>query len=129
MDINAVLIAVAKQGLLASSTDEIVKLACAYWHEGFIPNIDSAKLLPAEQQKIIGYLTEFFSTFNVVEKERAIKLVGLAHELKKQIAPVGNDSNSDEIAGEWGLAENLNEFHKDLLFYQTRHYVYESESG
>jgi hypothetical protein len=125
MDTNAVLLAVAKQGLLASSTDEIVKLACAYWHEDFLPDIDSAKLLPAEQQKVIGYLTEFFSTFNVVEKKRAIELVGLAHELKNQIAPIGNDSNADEIAGEWGLAENLNDFHKDIIFYQTRHYMHE----
>lgn len=124
MDTSTVLLKLAKQGLLASSTDEIIKIACAYWHEDFLPDIDSAKLLPVEQQKIIGYLTEFFSTFNIVEKDRAIKLVGLAQELKKQISPAGNDSNEDEIAAEWGLAENLNDFHKDILFYQTRHYVH-----
>jgi hypothetical protein len=124
MDTSTLLLKVAKQGLLASSTDEIVNLACAYWHEAFLPDIDSAKLLPVEQQNIIGYITEFFSTFNIVEKDRAIKLVELAHKLKKQVAPVSNDSNADEIAAEWGLAENLNDFHKDILFYQTRHYVH-----
>jgi hypothetical protein len=124
MDTSSVLNKVARQGLSASSLDEIIKLACAYWHEGFLPDIDSSKLLPVEQQQIIGYLTEFFSTFNIVEKERAIKLVGLAYELKNQITPVVNDSNADEIAAEWGLADNLNDFHQDILFYQTRHYVH-----
>ena len=33
MDTNAVLLKVAKQGLLASSADEIVQLACAYLHD------------------------------------------------------------------------------------------------
>jgi hypothetical protein len=127
METSAVLNKVARQGLSASSTDEIIRLACAYWHEVFSPDIDNAKLLPVEQQKIIGYLTEFFSTFNIVKKERAINLVSLAHELKNQIDPVSNNSNADEIAAEWGLSENLNEFHKDILFYQTRHYVHESE--
>lgn len=124
MDTSTILLKVAKQGLSASSTDEIVKLACGFWHEGFFPDIDSVKPLPVEQQKIVGYLTEFFSTFNIVEKERAIKLVDLAHDLKIQIAPVVNESNADEIAAEWGLADNLNGFHKDILFYQTRHYVH-----
>jgi hypothetical protein len=128
MDTSSVLLKVAKQGLLASSTDEIVKLACAYWHEGFLPDIGSAMLLPLEQQKRIGYITEFFSTFNIVEKERATKLVGLALKLKKKIAPDRNDSNADEIAAEWGLDENLNDFHKDILFYQTRHYEHKKRA-
>ena len=92
-----------------------------------MPDIASVKLLPQEQQKIIGYLTEFFSTFNVVEKERTIQLVELASKLKEQITPVFNDQNMDEIAAEWGLDENLNTFHKDILFYQTRHYEHKLE--
>jgi hypothetical protein len=127
MDSSAVLLKVAKQGLLASSADEIVQLACAYWHENFMPDIVYAKHLPIEEQRIIGYLTEFFSTFNVVEKERTIKLVALANELKEQINPVFNDQNMDEIAAEWGMDENLNDFHKHFLFYQTRHYKHKIE--
>lgn len=92
-----------------------------------MPDTDSVKSLPVEQQRIIGYLSEFFSTFNVVEKERAIKLVEFANKLKERATPVCNNDNADEIAAEWGLDENLNKFHKDILFYQTRHYEHKFE--
>lgn len=126
MNASNVLFKVAEQGLNSSTREEFIALACAYWHEDFFPDMASVKNLPHKQQLIIGYLTEFFSTFNVVEKERAIRLVEFSNALKNQLKPVSNDNNADEIAAEWGLAENINEHHQHILFYQTRHYEHGS---
>lgn len=113
---------IAKHGIEDSSKKDIIEMACAYWHDDFLPDLEKIQSLPLEQQKIIGYITEFFSTFNCVEKDRAKKLVQISNKIKTAVKPVSTPSNNDEIAAEWGLTENLNKFHKDILFYQTRHY-------
>ncbi len=115
----------AENGLKSLSSEEVVQIACAYWHENYTPDLEEVKKLEPEQQAIVGYMTEFFSTFNCVSKKRTIDLIETAREIKSWINSVVNPENPDEIAGEWGLVENLNEYHKDFLFYQTRHYQHE----
>lgn len=122
MNTFALLKKISAHKLSEASSKEIVEIACAYWHEQFLPELKDIESLPLEQQKVIGYMTEFFSTFNCVDKEQAMKLINIANTIKKHIQPFQSSSNTDEIAAEWGLIENLNNFHKDILQYQTRHY-------
>ena len=113
---------IAEHGIENSSSKDIIQIACAYWHDDFLPDNKEIDSLPLKQQQIIGYITEFFSTFNCVEKERALMLVQFANKIKDTVKPAPKPSNTDEIAAEWGLTENLNKYHKDIMFYQTRHY-------
>ena len=113
---------VTGQNIELSSVEDITELACAYWHEGFVPALEDLERLSEDQKINAGYITEFFSTFNCVNRKQALELVEVSSALKSRLKPVEDEANSDEIAGEWGLKENLNKFHKDILFYQTRHY-------
>lgn len=118
---------IASNSLTEASSEDIVKIACAYWYEHFLPDIKKIESLPVEQQKIIGYITEFFSTFNCVEKKQAVTLVSIASTIKKHIEPEPSESNTDEIAAEWGLEDNLNKYHSAFLKYQTRHYQHSQD--
>lgn len=121
MNTQQLLERIARQGLNATSTEDMVRLACAYWYENFIPDLENTLQLPKQQLWIIGYLTQYFSTFHCVEDERALQLVKVAHEIK-DIAKPGQSENVDDIAARWGLSENINKFLGDILYYQTRHY-------
>jgi hypothetical protein len=121
MDTQELLVKIASQGLDSTSTDEMVELACAYWYENFSPDLDKTLQLPREQLQIIGYLTQYFSTFNCVEDARALQLVRVASNIKDVVKPSRSD-NVDDIAARWELHENINKFLGDILFYQTRHY-------
>ena len=113
---------IAKQGLASTPAEDMVSLACAFWHEGFIPNFDKISHLPKNQLQLIGYLTEFFSLFHCVAETRATELVNLAGKIKTIVKPQPTSNNPDDIAAEWGLTENMNKFLGDILYYQTRHY-------
>lgn len=123
MDIFPVIKNLTDDNLSSMSSDEIIQIACAYWHEDYVPDLDKIKKLNAKHQLIIGYLTEFFSAFNCVGKERTSLLVDIAHQIKSWLEPEVNPDNTDIIAGEWGLSNNINAFHADILYYQTRHFA------
>ena len=44
---------IAQHGLASTSADDMVALACAYWHEGFIPDFDRSTHLPKSQLPVI----------------------------------------------------------------------------
>ena len=118
---------ISHQGLGNTSKDEMVRLACAYWHENFWPDVDRILQLDKETQRTAGYLTEFFSSFHCVEKERIAKLVKLAHRIKANVHPNLDLQVMTTIAEEWGVKENMSLFLDDILFYQTRHYKHHGE--
>ena len=60
--------------------------------------------------------------FSCVEEARAVKLVNIANQIKAVAKPQPSTANDHELAGEWGLSENIYEFLPDILYYQTRHY-------
>jgi hypothetical protein len=122
METQLLLERVAAQGLENSSRDEVVSLARAYWHEGFSPDLDRILRLPSDQQKMAGYLTEFFSMFYCMEEERALALVDISNRIKAAVAPNHEENDNDKLAAEWGLVETINTFLPDILPYQTRHY-------
>jgi len=122
MDIQNTLEKVAKQGLNASSGDEMLLLACAYWHENFTPDLTRIKLLADREQHVIGYLTQFFSTFNCITDVRTTKLSATANIIRSWTNPTVAKDNFDDIAAEWGLSESISIFLGDILFFQTRHY-------
>ncbi len=113
---------ISHQGLVSSTKEEIIRLACAYWHEDFLPDTDRLLKLGVEQQKRAGYLTERFSLYHCVNESRALQLVELAYRIKARVNPIHNNNNPDQVAAEWGLVENINPFLGDILYYQTRHY-------
>ena len=119
---QALLEKISQQGLANSTKEEIIRLACAYWYEDFLPDMNRLLKLGVEEQKRAGYLTEFFSLYHCVHESRALQLVELAHRIKGRINLVYNKDNPDQIAAEWGLVENIAPFINDILYYQTRHY-------
>lgn len=118
---------IGKQGLAATTKDEMVRLACAYWHEDFLPDINHIMSFSTEEQRIMGYLTEFFASFHCVEESRIKKLVELANRIKSVLNPAITTNGPDEIAAEWGVTDNMDRFLDDILFYQTRHYVHNAK--
>ena len=122
MNTGDLLTQVAAQGLSSVTKEDMVKLACAYWHEHYVPDVNRVLTLDTEELRVAGYLTEFFSTFNCLEEQDALRLVNVANKIKALLKPGYRESDLDEIAKEWGMTRNLNPFLADLLFYQTRHY-------
>jgi hypothetical protein len=88
---------IARQGLDATTTDEMVQLACAYWYENFTPDLEKTLQLPHKQLPVIGYLTQYFSTFNCVEETRTLQLVEVANKIKDVVKPTQSE-NVDDIA-------------------------------
>lgn len=123
MNIQLTLENVAQQGLLKSSSDEMMLLACAFWHEDFLPDLLRIEALPVNDQKIIGYLIKFFSAFNCIGENRAAELADLSEKIRVRVKPLPSD-NVDDFAAQWGLAENINPFLPDILHMQTRHYIH-----
>lgn len=124
MDPQALLQKVASTGISAAGKEDMIELACAFWHEGFVP--DSAKImqLDAARRQVAGYLTEVFSTFNVLDVASAKRLLEVAKQIKSTFEVDIQVESEDEIAGEWGLMEGIGQHLDYLLYYQTRHYVH-----
>ena len=122
MDTQLLLEKIAKQGLEQSSTDEMVSLACAYWHENFTPDINRIGHIPYKEQITIGYLTKFFLSFHCVSSVRKRALLDIESKIKLIANPKSMDRDDDEFASEWGMTESINKFIADILPYQTRHY-------
>ena len=121
MDIQQLLEKIPRQGLDATSTDEMVELVCAYWYENYGPDLERTLQLSHQQLPVIGYLTQYFSTFNCVDDARALQLVEVTNKIKDVVKP-SQSENVDDNAARWGLRENINKFLVDILCYQTCHY-------
>ncbi len=127
-DINLTLSRIVKSKLVIADPNDMVLLALAFWHEGFVPDFDWTKELDEDGQHIVGYLTEFFAGFNVLCHEEREQLLRFVNKLKpltpKNIAP---DEYRDELATEWGLEHDITPYFEYLSHYQTRHYDHKSD--
>lgn len=127
MDTQTLLEKVSQKVLDSSSSEQMIRLACAYWHEGFIPDTEKIKMLGEEPQHRAGYLTEFFAAFNCLDSANRKQLIAAAERIRSFKQPRANTDNPDDIAVGWGLDDNINAFLKDILYYQTRHYRHEKD--
>ena len=119
---------VVRSPLNALSANELKPVALAFWHENYLPALDNLENIELQRS---GYLIDLFAAFNCVEDARHEKLMQLLDEIKKELADrleeihrLSEHFSDDEIAQEWGLAEDANEAVHDLLPYQTRHYAH-----
>ena len=122
MDSHKLLNTMAKQGLSSTTKDQMITLACAFWHEAFVPDVDFFLASSQEEQRTAGYLIEFFSIFNCLNEEETESLLSVTQALKNKLQPNFKASNLDDIAQEWGMEESIMPFMDELLSYQTRHY-------
>jgi len=118
-----VLIRIASSGLSKAAKEDVVQLACAIWHEGYVPSVEFILSRGKEEQRIIGYLTEFLAAFEVLSLDQIKTLVWVAEEIKEQLQPQYKEAKGlDDIAKEWGMDVGINDYLEHILFYQTRHY-------
>ena len=126
-DVYEALERVSNSRLKDTSSDDLVMVALAVWHEGFVPNETWAKSLTLKQQLVVGYVMEVLSGFNVLCQEERKKLVEFSGKLRPSNPPyVEPDDYRDEVATEWGLENDLTPYFKHLSHYQTRHYAHKS---
>lgn len=120
---------IVSQGMNNAEGEDVAALACAYWHEGFLPDVEQIARLPVEQQHLAGYLTEFFSTFNCLALEQSKKLIAAAMAIRQlnPPEPITDNIEVDDIAKEWGLTQGINNYLKDILPFQTRHYKHKKK--
>lgn len=60
-------------GFMSFTKEDMVKLACAYWHEHYVSDVNRVLTLDTEELRVAGYLTELFSTFNCLEEQDALR--------------------------------------------------------
>ena len=118
-----VLIRIAASGLSKAAKEDVVQLACAIWHEEYVPSVEFILRREKEEQRTIGYLTEFLAAFEVLSLVQIKTLVRVAEEVKEQLHPQYKEVRGlDDIANEWGMDVGINDYLEHILFYQTRHY-------
>jgi hypothetical protein len=126
-EVYKALASVAKSSLLNTPVEDLVKVAVAMWHEGFVPDYSWVKKLDQESQRVVGYMAEFFAGFNVLCNEERKTLLQFSEQLKpsnpQYIKP---DDNRDELATQWGLEHDLPPYFEHLSHFQTRHYEHKS---
>jgi hypothetical protein len=126
-EVYKALATVAKSGLLNTPVEDLVMVAIAIWHEGFVPNYSWVKKLDQESQLVVGYMVEFFAGFNVLCGEERKKLLQFSEEFKPHNPAYDKpDDNRDELATEWGLEHDLTLYFEHLSHFQTRHYEHKS---
>lgn len=115
---------VATVGLVRAREEDVLSVARALWHEGFVP--DFANLTEAQQREA-GYLVGRLARFNVVERERKAVLLKSVERIKSNLAPVARSAGrvNDPLADELGATGDLGRFMVKLLPMQTRHFVRE----
>lgn len=119
---------VARSGLVDAPVDDMVTVALAVWHEGFVPNTTWVKKLDQRSQLVVGYVVEFLAGFNVLCNEERKKLLRFSRKLKPSNPQfVEPDAYRDELATEWGLKNDLTPYFEHLSHFQTRHYGHKSE--
>ena len=118
---------VAQSGLLQASVDDLVAIAVAMWHEGFVPDNTWVSTLDQKSQSVVGYMAEFFAGFNVLCNEERKRLLWFAEKLKPSSPQyVKPDDYRDELATQWGLEHDLTPYFGHLSHFQTRHYQHQS---
>ena len=61
---DKLLASVSASRLVLSDPTELERLACAFWHENYVPSHSFLNSLSVEERAVAGYLIEFFSGFN-----------------------------------------------------------------
>ena len=73
---------IAKSRLVNTHAEDMTMVALAFWHEGFVPDVEWAKALDPKSQLIVGYVVEFLAGFNVLCSEERDNLLSVAHKLR-----------------------------------------------
>ncbi|WP_086930650.1 hypothetical protein [Agarilytica rhodophyticola] len=127
-DVYDALDRVAESRLRNTSVEDMVAVALAVWHEGFVPDVSWAKNLNPESQRVVGYMIEFLAGFNVLCHEERENLLSFSEKLKPSSVPyVTPDRYRDELATDWGLKHDVTPYFEHLSHFQTRHYGHNSD--
>ncbi len=119
---------IAKSRLVNTNAEDMTMVALAFWHEGFVPDVEWAKALDPKGQLVVGYVVEFLAGFNVLCGEERDNLLSVADNLRP-FTPlaVEPDEYRDELATEWGLEQDITPYFEYISHYQTRHYIHKSD--
>ena len=127
-DVHNALSRVAASRLLDTPVEDLVMVALAVWHEGFVPDVAWVCRLDKKSQCVVGYTIEFLAGFNVLCHEEREKLLQFSCDLKFSCsANIEPDDYRDELATEWGLEHDLTPYFEHIAHFQTRHYKHVSE--
>ncbi|GLS25905.1 hypothetical protein [Marinibactrum halimedae] len=125
--INKAFKKVIQSELKDASTEDVILIATAIWHEGFVPDIAWLESLSIEDQCIAGYITEFLAGFNVICKEEREHLLSVSKHFSSNAKNIAPNKNRDELATQWGVAHDLTPYFEHIAHLQTRHYKHTSE--
>lgn len=112
------------QDFNSASFDDVKVVALAVWHENFVPVV---KGLSDSAKKAAGYLVDKLMRFNCVSNELKKQLGVLLESLKNTVvtSPANmKKKGCEKLAQSWGLVSDLKLQVRQLLEFQTRHYVH-----
>ncbi|WCE31157.1 hypothetical protein [Vibrio sp. SCSIO 43137] len=105
-----------------ASFDDVKAVALAMWHEEFVPSVDG---LSEQSARSAGYLVDKLMRYNCVNDEVKALLRIQVMKLKSTATVVPTeDRKCEKLARSWGLHQDLKLQVRQLLEYQTRHYVH-----
>ncbi len=115
-----VLLRIALAGMEKAKREDFIHVACAFWHEGYVPNLSKFRMLSKEEKRVVGYLTEYFTGFSVLNRRQSLALLKVSDKIKVEVKPECNEfSRIDPVAKEWGLTAGMDRHLSDLLLYRT----------
>ncbi|HFQ4920905.1 TPA: hypothetical protein ACGUPI_003182 [Vibrio vulnificus] len=104
-----------------ASFEDVKTVALAMWHEGFVPSVEN---LPESAMAAAGYVVDKLMRFNCVSVELKERLRNVLDRLRASFSfVVSQVKGCDKLALDWGLSSDLRAQVRELLPYQTRHYV------
>jgi hypothetical protein len=105
-----------------ASFEDVKTVALAMWHENFVPCVEH---LADKSAQAAGYVVDKLMRFNCVSRELKGLLSALLAKLRAVVSVVPvKVRGCDKLAQNWGLMSDLKLQVRQLLEFQTRHYVH-----
>ena len=112
----------ARSGFAHVEPELLREVAERLWYEREVPNLAE---VPAKLRPDAGYLVDKLARFNVLPKERKLRLLAAVRKYQPSSpAPrVDVAGRKDPLAVAWGASMNLTSRLGELMPYQTRQYA------
>lgn len=120
MNLDGTLVELGRQGLAQADSELVVQIAKVLWYSTEIPNLAE---MPAAHRNDVGYVIDRLARFNVVPKERKLRLLAAIEPFKGNASQSAPTLGKDPLAVAWGASADMSRFMPDLIPLQTRHYA------
>lgn len=113
---------VARQGFARVEPELLREVAERLWYEGEVPDLAE---VPAKLRPDAGYLVDRLARFNVLPKERKLRLLAAVRQYQPSYPAHRTELavRKDPLAVAWGASMDLTSRLGELMPYQTRQYA------